>query len=276
VGTTTGEILDERCATEIGGALSSSLDNRWANFRAIDPSRMPFVYQSIDGFFKPLNSLIVSTVSILRWRSGLSEGLTEPFRSRREQVSQDGETWLEVHSARRASIIFGLPFKPIEASTELEQQIAELVSERSEEPLGHQLLREAWNESASHPRSALVIGVAAAEVGLRKLIGTLSPDKSRPAKFSTMLRKSLPLLRVKGKLKGKKIIPPAHLIERLQSAARCRNKAVHEGEAPPGRKDLEEMLRAVSDFLWICDLYAGDIWAAEYISLETHAAWENE
>ena len=39
---------------------------------------------------------------------------------------------------------------------------------------------------------------------------------------------------------------------------------------------LEEMLRAVDDFLWICDAYAGPLWASHYISTDTRAAWENE
>src|ERR1700674_1552420 len=43
VGTTTGEIEDEKCASEIQTALSTSLDGKWANFRGVDASRMPTV-----------------------------------------------------------------------------------------------------------------------------------------------------------------------------------------------------------------------------------------
>ena len=56
----------------------------------------------------------------------------------------------------------------------------------------------------------------------------------------------------------------------------CRNKVVHAGQGPPDSEQLEEMLVAVGDFLWICDAYAGHLWVAEYISVDTRAAWEDE
>lgn len=282
VGTTTGEIDDVQCAAEIYTALSSSSDGKWANFSGIAVSRMPTVLAAIDRFFTPLGTLIESTVSILRWRSGLSEGTTDPFRNRREHLSQDGEAWLEVGMARSAIATLLPGPRQIEVSPELERQVVGLVSERNDEPLGHQLFREAWNQRDLHPRSALVIGVAAAEVGLKKLIGTLVPhaqwlvDEIQTPSLSKMLRKYLPTLPVKAKVQGKKIAPPGNLIKKLERAVERRNKLVHAGEAPPNREELEEMLRAVDDFLWICDAYAGHIWVAEYISADTYAAWENE
>jgi hypothetical protein len=282
VATTTAEIEDERCAAEIQAALSTPLDGRWANFKGVHASRIPLLLAVIDRVFGPLITLTESTVSILRWRSGLSEGPADPLRHRSEHLSHDGESWLEISMARSATITFGLPATPIEPSPEFEQRIVGLVSERSEEPLGHQLFREAWNQRGVHPRSALVIGVAAAEVGLKKLIGTLVPqaqwlvDEIQTPSLGKMLRKYLPSLPIKGKLLGKKIAPPNNLIKKLERAVEYRNKLVHAGQAPPDREELEEMLRAVLDLLWICDVYVGQIWAAEYISHDTVVAWENE
>jgi hypothetical protein len=45
-------------------------------------------------------------------------------------------------------------------------------------PLGQELLREAWRNLFVHPRSALVIGMAAAETGLKALIVDLVPENS--------------------------------------------------------------------------------------------------
>lgn len=281
-GTTTGEFEDDERATEIQGALASSLDGKWANFRGIEASRMPTTLAAIDRFFSPLIALTESTVSILRWRCGLSEGPADPFHRRSEHLSQDGESWLEISMARSATVTFGIPSRQIEASPEFEQRIVGLVSERSEEPLGHQLFKEAWNQKGAHPRSALVIGVAAAEVGLKKLIGALVPqaqwlvDEIQTPSFSKMLRKYLPSLRVKAQFQGKKIAPPNTLIKKLEKAVEYRNKLVHAGKAPPHRQDLEEMLRAVNDFLYICDVYIGHVWAAEHISVETRSAWEDD
>jgi hypothetical protein len=93
---------------------------------------------------------------------------------------------------------------------------------------------------------------------------------------SKILRKYLPSLPIKGKFQGKKIALPNNLIKKLERAVECRNKLVHAGQAPPDRKELEEMLRAVLDLLWIYDLYVGQIWAGECVSHDTFAAWENE
>jgi hypothetical protein len=282
LGTTTGEIEDKRCTADIHVALSSPIDGRWANFRDFDESRRLAAWAAVDRFFEPLRALVASTISILRWRSGLSEGPIDPFRNRREYLSQDGESWIEIHMARSLRVTFVLAPRQIEATPDLEQQVVGLIGEKSEEPLGHQLFREAWNQRSSHPRSALVIGVAAAEVGLKKLIGTLVPeaqwlvDEIQTPSFGKMVRKYLPLLPVKARFHGKKIAPPGALIKRLDRAVECRNKVVHAGEPPPQSEKLEEMLRAVDDFLWICDAYAGHLWVTEYISTDTRAAWENE
>jgi hypothetical protein len=282
VGTTTGQIENESCATDIHAAMSSLINGRWANFRDIDKGRRAPALAAVDRFFEPLRALVASTISILRWRYGLSDGPTEPFSNRGEYLSQDGESWIEIHMARSLKVSFVLAPRQIEASPDLVEQIVRLITEKSEEPLGHQLFREAWNQRSSHPRSALVIGVAAAEVGLKKLIGTLVPqaqwlvDEIQTPPFSKLLRKYLPSLPVKAKFSGKTIAPTSKLIKKLERAVECRNKVVHAGEPPPHGEELEEMLHAVDDFLWICDAYAGHQWVADYISTDTRAAWENE
>jgi hypothetical protein len=151
-----------------------------------------------------------------------------------------------------------------------------------EEPLAHQMFREAWSQRAAHPRSALAIGVAAAEVGLKKLISNLVPhaqwlvDEIQTPPVPTMLRKYLPTLPLKAKFKGKSLRPPTRLIKTLDEAFAFRNKLVHAGKTPPHRDKLEEMLLAVNDFLYVCDLYVGHVWAAEHISVQTRTAWEDE
>ena len=143
-------------------------------------------------------------------------------------------------------------------------------------------MREAWSQRGSHPRSALVIGVAAAEVGVKKLIGTLVPetqwllDEIPTPPFSKMLRKYLPSLKVKAHFQGKAIAPPSKLIAKLDRAVEYRNKMVHAGKAPPPGGELEDMLKAVEDLLWICDAYAGYTWVAGYLSADTIADWGSE
>jgi hypothetical protein len=66
------------------------------------------------------------------------------------------------------------------------------------------------------------------------------------------------------------------LLRQLDKAVERRNKLVHAGEPPPRWDELEEMLRAVNDFLWICDVYQGQVWAAKYISISILNTWESD
>jgi hypothetical protein len=55
------------------------------------------------------------------------------------------------------------------------QQVATMVGEQVRQPLAHEMWREAWNLQYRSPRSSLVIGVAAAEVGFKHLVALLVP-----------------------------------------------------------------------------------------------------
>jgi hypothetical protein len=148
------------------------------------------------------------------------------------------------------------------------------VEARAEEPLGHLIFREAWDQRNLSPRSALVIGVTAAEVGLKKLIGSLV-EETQPGSLHKILRGVLPTLPVKAKRTDDgPIMPPSELIEQVEEAVKYRNKVVHEGAAPPKGQDLINMLQAIGDLLWICDIYQGDFWAIEHVSYETQKNWQ--
>jgi hypothetical protein len=143
------------------------------------------------------------------------------------------------------------------------------------------LFREAWSQIGTNPRSALVIGVTAAEVGLKRLIATLVPgtdwlmQEIQVPPLGKMLRKFLPTLQLKAKrVDGGPITPPRHLIRQIEEAVEHRNKVVHAGAPPPPRQELAAMLRAVSDLLWMCDIYLGEHWAGKHISTETMKNWQ--
>jgi hypothetical protein len=90
-----------------------------------------------------------------------------------------------------------------------------------------------------------------------------------------ILRKFLPTLQVKAKrIDGGPIMPPRELIRRIEEAVEYRNDVVHAGKPPPTRQELAGMLRAISDFLWMCDIYLGEHWAARHISPETMKNWQ--
>jgi hypothetical protein len=227
-----------------------------------------------------LYSSMVSIVTIFIWRCGLTDGPPNPGHNSRGYWSNDGKSWRQVPMMRSLGISLGIPYRTITGLDVIRNDVDELIKTAGpEEPLGRQLFREAWNQRTSRPMSSLVIGVAAAEVGFKKLLGSLVPpaqwlvDELQTPPLGKMLRKFLPTLPVKLMLTGKSICPPNTLLNQLDDAVTHRNKLVHAGQLPPGAKELEKMLRAVNDLLWICDLYAGHGWALNYISDETLTAW---
>jgi hypothetical protein len=283
IGTAAKDIADSQIASEFQTALTTSLDGIWANFRGmVDSSRVPLLWTVMDDVFVPLRNMMQATVTAVAWREGSLEIPADPFRNSKAECSLDGKNWLQVSQVRSVALVKILTPAQLAASIEFCNEIVELVETGAEEPLGHQLLREAWTQRESHPRSALAIGVSAAEVGLKQLIGGLVPqaqwlvDEIQMPSLSKMLRKFLPTLPVKLRFKGKSIRPPNVLIRRLEHAVECRNKLVHAGKAPPHRDDLKDMLLAVEDLLHICDVYAGHGWGLEHISAGTIAAWEDE
>ena len=183
--------------------------------------------------------------------------------------------------ARSVQIRFGIPIGPSTPAQEICAEVVKLVSAGIEEPLGHQLFREAWNLRETNPRSSLVIGVAAAEIGLKRLIGNLAPttqwlaDEVQTPSFPKMLRKYLPTLPVRARFKGKSICPLGELVRVLERAVEYRNKLVHAGKAPPRLLELEQILKAVNDVLWICDVYEGEVWAGNHVSAGNPDAWKD-
>jgi len=201
-------------------------------------------------------------VGLFRWRQGIAEGPPDPCHTLKARYSEDGEVWRDVMLVRSVKIRFGLPFWSTQ-DDDVCRQVVELAISGTEEPLGRQLFREAWSQKDSRPRSALVIGVAAAEVGFKKLVGSLVPqaqwlvDEIQTPSLSKMLSRFLPTLPVRARFEGYSLRPPKALLRQLDKAVDQRNKLVHAGEPPPRWDELEEMLRAVNDFLWICRRLSG-------------------
>jgi hypothetical protein len=149
-----------------------------------------------------------------------------------------------------------------------------LVTSSHREPVGHELWREAWNLRHSNPRSSLVIGVAAAEVGLKQVIALLVPEarslvENIPSPpLDTIMRKVLPDLPIRADVEPTRRAP-RHLSIAITRAVEDRNRVVHLGALP--RSNLRETLLAIREFLYMLDMYAGHPWA-ELLLTDTNRA----
>jgi hypothetical protein len=83
----------------------------------------------------------------------------------------------------------------------------------------------------------------------------------------------MPILPVRAHFKDKAVKPPNELITLINKGTKFRNNLVHRGESPPNWRELDEILRAVNDLLWICELYTGEQWASSHVSGDTTSRW---
>jgi hypothetical protein len=292
--TTSLELDDSEGLRDLTSAIAKSKDGVWANFEGMnnevkavhkvgDPvfsQRVTAIHNIVDPVFSQLGTQLKMSIAILKWRYGLTDGPFNSFSNWSEAVSLDGTAWRGISTLRGFRIDFSHPARTIGLSAL--HETGRLHNERAEPPLGLQLLVEAWNQRTTHPRSALVIGVTAAEIALKQLIGELAPgvqwliDNVPSPPIFKIARDYVPTLRVKARLIGKTLRPPKPLLKRLDNAVELRNKVVHAGKAPPEPEKLKKILVAMEDLVWICELYKGHTWAWDHISFETKSAWEDE
>lgn len=208
--------------------------------------------------------------AVLRWRFGLS-GYDAVFKDTAVEAKLADGRPLDLHllpqmamGDDRASIEQG----GLDAAVDL-------VTSSHREPVGHELWREAWNLRNSNPRSSLVIGVAAAEVGLKQVIALLVPEAKSLVEnipsppLDVMMRKVLPDLPIRADVEPTRRAP-RHLRTAITSAVEDRNRVVHLGAMP--RSSLRETLLAIREFLYMLDMYAGHPWAEALLTDTTQAA----
>lgn len=209
--------------------------------------------------------------SVLRWRFGLS-GYDSVFKDTAVTAQLADGRPLHLEPILRAAAMG-------DDRADIEQgglaEVAELVTSSQREPVAHELWREAWNLRHSSPRSSLVIGVAAAEVGLKQLIATLVPgakslvENIPSPSLDAMMRKVLPDLPIQADVEPSRRAP-RHLRAAITSAVEDRNRVVHLGVMP--RSDLRATLLAIREFLYLLDTYSGHPWAEALLSETTRSA----
>jgi hypothetical protein len=274
--TTTGQLSQNKYGEYLHNGCESPFNEKWVNFRAVPKDEVNGVYEEVDKFLTPLRASSLRLVRLLRWRAGLD---FQALAINRDYLSLDGSSWLSLSAARSMTFDIVQIFPAM--SEEITKDIIDQYETNGDEPLAHQLFNEAWNLRRTNPRASLVVGVAAAEVGLKKVIGSIVPDaqwllEAIPAPpIGKMLRKYIPTLKVKSLITGKQIVPPSKLIAKLEEAASARNKIVHVGQKAPEYKELVEMLVAIQDFLWVCDLYRGQLKNVSFISEDVLKEWKN-
>jgi hypothetical protein len=203
---------------------------------------------------------------IVRWRRGYNTH-HEPIRTTTLlHWSLDGSQWVEATDVLHGFITMG-PGR-WHWSEDMAHDILQLISQRESEPIGHDLYVEAAALEQSNPRSAILLAVAAAEVGFKQFAIRLRPEtrwifeNASSPPLILMLSEFLPTLPLRQKLQNQSEFVPSSLLEILKKAVLIRNEIVHRGEHQrPHFETVNEILHAVRDLLYLLDFYSGYSWA---------------
>lgn len=217
-----------------------------------------------DALSKEMNSAAADAVGVLRWRTR-TLGLRQPFASGgmrwRLRDTDDWQmlprdTYVSIHGTSRLELSDG-------AVSELQS----LLTRHELEPLAHGVFREAWGQRQDNPRSSLLLGMAALEIGVKNYIAACVPDAAWLADnvptppLLRILQEYLPTLHPEG---GTPLAPlDKDTADVLKVAVTLRNGLAHTGSDVP-RDRLARSLRAIRNVLWSMDVARGHEWASDY------------
>jgi hypothetical protein len=220
------------------------------------------------------------TARVIRWRWAIKSSHKPINSTRGVSWSFDNQSWLAMPTDLYL-VGGGFEFY-FRVSARLHGEMEALIKAGKTEPLGHELFLEAWGLRSGNPRSALIIGMSAAEVGFKQCIGKLVPDAEWLANnaptppLDKMLSSYLPLLPAKLRIEGHVLKPSLRIRSAIKKGIEARNHSVHVGSEPPRGDDLEELLLSIRDLLYLLDFYCGFEWALEYIRDEVRAEMVRE
>ena len=218
---------------------------------------------------KKLDRSATAAFNELRWRMGIMGG---PVRLKGDWIEM---LWQNPNEARQkdgflsSQVPFGVRTISLNWNT---VTIPKNCCVGMLQPLGHSLLREAWNNRENSPQSALVIGIAAAEVGFKEAVSDLLPvttwlmDHVPSPPLDKMLREFMETLPARQTISGTVCRPPKSVITAIKQGIELRNAVVHRKAEELDEAVIEKTLNAVRDLLYLLDYYRGETWALEQIA----------
>ena len=230
-------------------------------------------------FIRDVTGQLTSTAhevfELIRWRRAMPGPVQSLWLRRLEGIEwcDDAGNWrrLPPDVQFQAGPAYVLPLSTPEEVASLQAMAASGIRE----PLAHALLREAQRASGQQEyASALVMAIAALEIGVKRLIGTLIPAAEWLVLYSpsppivSILRDYLPTIPAGESIGGFVVSPPTEILKTLNDAVTARNATVHRGQGELRQDFIAEVLDAVADVLWMCDYFTGQRWAYQNLSAQ--------
>jgi hypothetical protein len=249
---------------------------------AVSSGTLSLNKEAVRQVFNDMTDAIQRTLRLARWKTNAIGG-PNPIRVGTVNYfvwSTDGSNWKLVAD----SIFLKVELHQLDrtwSSADTEFLQAELVK-GTDEPLGHELLREANVNRNHNPRSSLILGVAAAEVGFKQFASKTFPDTAwlleLPSPPLIEMLYKFPWEQLKLRINGKVPAVPESIIEELRKGVTLRNKVVHSGVADLSRDTLNSVLDTVKNLLYFLDTLhgSGQHWPLNFISQDVVKSFKQD
>lgn len=244
---------------------------------ALESGCLSLKKESVRTVRNKMDALLVRTQRLMRWRTNASNKQLNLYRSCGEfSWSLDGVEWKPADD--RFSFRIEQKYIP-QWNAKVEEFVTTSILTSLDEPLAHELLREAAVNRGSSPRSSLVLAVAAAEVGFKQFASKKLPDAewllALPTQPLEKMLKAFPWANLKLEINNKTLSFPEPLIDKLKKAVNLRNELVHAGATKPKYETVCDVLATVSDMLYFLDALNDQPWAIDFVRPETLKQFTN-
>jgi hypothetical protein len=253
------------------------LDSRWVdaegNFKGAETIHLDHLSEPVQTFVRTtrtyLRVAIRAVFGATAWRMAIEEP-RNPVTYGAAYWSLDGESWERFPTGRTgAAVLSEQGIYRLHAGRTADIQA--LLDGHRSEPLAHALWREASTQRRTNPRSAILIGIAALEVGVKQFAAARAPDadwllkETQTPPVVKMLVHFLPQLAPR-EADGERFERPDKATMRtIAEGVELRNEIAHRGlKADPPRKQVEAILATVRDLLWQFDAATGLQWAERH------------
>lgn len=220
-----------------------------------------------DSVRRDLYSFSSRTYKSIRWVDNL-KGDNNPFVNNKLLWSFENSVWNEFNG--ELFIDLGIK-KGLYSSEKFIGVVTDIVQSGNSEPLGHELLREAYSIRTSFPRSALLIAVSAAETGIKQCITSLQPEtkwlieNSASPNILKLFREYIPTLSLKVDSDFDLVIPTESILKPLQKSIQMRNIISHGGQCKVKVEQLKIAFDTIKNLLWVIDFFMGNKWAIRHL-----------
>jgi hypothetical protein len=192
---------------------------------------------AVQKIFDDMNDAIQRTVRLVRWKTDAIGGPNTIRTPDSFEWSVDGSNWKFVAGSGNPTT--GCTLIQLDrywSNADAGFLQAEFMK-GTDEPLGHELLREADENRRNNPRSSLILGVAAAEVGFKQFASKSLPDTAwlleLPSPPLVEMLQKFPWEQLKLRINGKIPAVPDSIINELKKGVNLRNTIIHSGVPSP-------------------------------------------